>query len=79
LDLAETSTSITSLISKQNLSMLRKTQSLNDPSYNLLARLSQSISLEDFTVIKMLGKGKFGRVSLVIHKKTGFACAMKAI
>jgi len=42
-------------------------------------RLSQSIRLEDFTVIKQLGKGKFGKVSLVVHNATGFLCAMKAI
>jgi|JI6StandDraft_1071083.scaffolds.fasta_scaffold06424_1 aurora kinase len=42
-------------------------------------RLSQSLRLEDFTVVRQLGKGKFGKVSLVVHNSTGFLCAMKAI
>ncbi|MBS1889854.1 MAG: hypothetical protein JST59_01045 [Actinobacteria bacterium] len=35
--------------------------------------------MNDFTILKELGRGKFGRVSMVIHKATGFLCAMKAI
>lgn len=39
----------------------------------------KSISLDDFEIGKKLGKGKFGRVYCVRHKKTGFICAMKVM
>lgn len=39
----------------------------------------KSLSLDDFDIGKKLGKGKFGRVYCVKHKKTGFICAMKAM
>lgn len=39
----------------------------------------KSLSLDDFEIGKKLGKGKFGRVYCVKHKKTGFICAMKAM
>lgn len=39
----------------------------------------RAISLDDFELGKKLGKGKFGRVYCVKHKKTGFICAMKAM
>lgn len=48
-------------------------------THSFTNRLSRSLSLSDFTVIKQLGKGKFGKVSLVVHSQTGFLCAMKAI
>jgi len=35
--------------------------------------------LEDFEVIKLLGEGRFGQVSLVRHRKTNFLCALKGI
>lgn len=37
------------------------------------------LSLSDFEIGKPLGKGKFGRVYCVRHRKTGFICALKAI
>ncbi|SJM81779.1 probable Spindle assembly checkpoint kinase [Zygosaccharomyces bailii] len=37
------------------------------------------MSLDDFELGKKLGKGKFGRVYCVKHKKTGFICAMKVM
>lgn len=37
------------------------------------------LKLEDFEIGKKLGKGKFGRVYCVKHKKTGFICALKAM
>lgn len=39
----------------------------------------QDISLDDFEVGKKLGKGKFGKVYCVKHKRTGFICALKAM
>ena len=33
----------------------------------------------DFAVGKKLGKGQFGEVMMVIHKETGFLCAMKVM
>jgi len=35
--------------------------------------------LDDFEVIKMLGKGSFGKVKLVKHKKTKKLYAMKCL
>ncbi|QLG71053.1 hypothetical protein HG535_0B00910 [Zygotorulaspora mrakii] len=40
---------------------------------------AKSMSLDDFDIGKKLGKGKFGRVYCVRHKKTGFICALKAM
>ena len=34
---------------------------------------------EDFVKIRELGNGKYGRVSLVYEKYTGFVCALKMI
>lgn len=39
----------------------------------------KGLRLEDFEIGKKLGKGKFGRVYCVRHKKTGFICALKAM
>lgn len=46
----------------------------HSPTLNL-----KTMSLDDFEIGKKLGKGKFGRVYCVRHKKTGFICAMKAM
>jgi serine/threonine protein kinase len=37
------------------------------------------MKIDDFVNIKHLGKGKFGVVSLVRHKKTNFICALKTV
>ncbi|SCW00448.1 LAFE_0C04412g1_1 [Lachancea fermentati] len=39
----------------------------------------QSLSLDDFDIGKKLGKGKFGKVYCVRHRRTGFICALKAM
>lgn len=45
--------------------------------------LSQSSTrepcLNDFSIGKKLGKGKFGEVYLVRHKRIGLICAMKVL
>lgn len=33
----------------------------------------------DFIVGKKMGKGQFGEVMMVVHKETGFLCAMKVM
>ena len=33
----------------------------------------------DFKIGKLLGEGKFGKVFLAFHIKTGFVCAIKKI
>jgi serine/threonine protein kinase len=35
--------------------------------------------IEDFELVRLLGKGKNGEVYLAIHQKTGFACGLKII
>lgn len=47
--------------------------SLEKSTYN------NKLSLKDFEVGRKLGKGKFGKVYCVRHKKSGFICALKAI
>lgn len=37
------------------------------------------MTLQDFEIGKVLGKGKFGKVYCVKHKKTGLICALKAM
>lgn len=53
---------------------------LRNPNYSLMSPLKpRQITLDDFEIGKKLGKGKFGRVYCVRHKKTGFICALKAM
>ncbi len=35
--------------------------------------------LEDFELVRILGTGSFGRVSLAKHKRNGAICAIKAL
>ena len=35
--------------------------------------------MEDFEIIKKIGKGKFGNVFCVVHKELNFLCAIKII
>lgn len=39
----------------------------------------KNMSLQDFEIGKILGKGKFGKVYCVKHKETGLICALKAM
>lgn len=39
----------------------------------------QDCKLEDFKVLRVLGTGSFGRVSLAKHVATGQVCAIKAL
>ncbi len=39
----------------------------------------KSFSKSDFWIGKKMGKGQFGEVMLVQHKKTGFLCGMKVM
>lgn len=41
--------------------------------------LFNQMTLKDFEIGKVLGKGKFGRVYCVKHKATGLICALKAM
>ena len=34
---------------------------------------------DDFLIGKKMGKGQFGEVNLVRHKKTGFLCGLKVM
>ena len=38
-----------------------------------------SPTLEDFAIIKNLGEGRFGAVSMAIHKLTGLLVALKKV
>ncbi|CDO92122.1 unnamed protein product [Kluyveromyces dobzhanskii CBS 2104] len=39
----------------------------------------KNMTLQDFEIGKILGKGKFGKVYCVKHKETGLICALKAM
>jgi len=39
----------------------------------------KKLTISDFSIGKLLGKGKFSRVYLAKDKKTGFICAIKTI
>ena len=45
-----------------------------DPNYS-----SQDISIEDFQIIKVIGRGSFGKVYLVQKKDSGEVFAMKSL
>ncbi|SMN21524.1 similar to Saccharomyces cerevisiae YPL209C IPL1 Aurora kinase subunit of the conserved chromosomal passenger complex [Maudiozyma saulgeensis] len=51
----------------------------NDNIINHVQENIKQLSLGDFEIGKKLGKGKFGKVYCVRHKKTGFICALKAM
>lgn len=48
-------------------SMIARTQSTKDPDLN------------DFIIGECKGEGRFGKVYMAVHKKTGFLCALKKI
>ena len=61
----------------QKLGQLKKTMSIVDEKEeepNLV-----EFKKEDFEIGKKMGKGQFGEVLLVKHKKTGFICGMKVM
>jgi serine/threonine protein kinase len=43
------------------------------------SKAKKAVSADDFVKIRELGNGKYGRVSLVFEKLTGFVCALKKI
>ena len=46
----------------------------NDPNYS-----SSTVSIEDFTILKVIGRGSFGKVYLVRHKSDEKIYAMKTL
>jgi len=40
---------------------------------------ARKVTVDDFTRLKELGNGKYGRVYLVKEKYSGFVCALKVI
>lgn len=42
-------------------------------------KVKKPVSCDDFVKIRELGNGKYGKVSLVYEKLTGFVCALKQI
>ena len=40
---------------------------------------NSDVTLADFQLGECKGEGRFGKVYLAIHKKTGFLCAIKQI
>ena len=46
---------------------------------NLKSKHKKNISLEDFNIKELIGKGSFGEVFLVEHKSTGDLFAMKML
>jgi len=44
-----------------------------------LARVSEKINIEDFKILKVLGRGTYGKVMLVQHKEEGTLFALKTL
>ena len=44
-----------------------------------LAMVSAKVNIEDFAVLKLLGKGTYGKVMLVQHKEEGTLFALKTL
>ena len=40
---------------------------------------SANFSLKDFILMDEIGSGKYGKVYLAKHAKTGFICALKSV
>jgi serine/threonine protein kinase len=47
--------------------------------YSRTASLAKPVTIEDFKIIKLIGKGTFGKVYLVKEQNTGLQYAMKSI
>lgn len=62
-----------------NLSAAKQNKYLRDDNASPIPRSPIRLHLGMFQVGKPLGKGKFGRVYLVKHRKTGFVCALKVL
>ena len=58
---------------------LKKCESITELPANFSPFGEEKIKKEDFMIGKKMGKGQFGQVFLVQHKKTGFLCAMKTM
>ena len=54
---------------RQKMQALMKTNRMDE----------QDVRLEDFTILKTLGRGNFGKVMLVEHKASGALYAMKVL
>ncbi|KNE68142.1 AGC/SGK protein kinase [Allomyces macrogynus ATCC 38327] len=52
---------------------------LNVPGVEEVSATQAKICLDDFQLIKLIGKGTFGKVLLAKHKQTGKPCAIKVI
>lgn len=48
------------------------------PAENLL-NPSKKVSMEDFTILKVIGRGSFGKVYLVRHNESQLPYAMKIL
>lgn len=44
-----------------------------------LAKVSEKLNIEDFKILKLLGKGTYGKVMLVQHKDEGTLFALKTL
>lgn len=59
--------------------IMRKYQNIRKESYEEKVATPPQITLEDFDVLKIIGKGAFGRVYKVRHKKSNSILAMKVL
>ena len=60
--------------------ILKKYQNLKKDTYEAPIKKAESkVTLEDFVVLKIIGKGAFGRVYKVKHKKSNTLLAMKVL
>lgn len=44
-----------------------------------LKEVSEKVDIEDFVVLKVLGRGTYGKVMLVQHKEEGIVYALKTL
>ena len=68
-----------SLISNSNGTFIKQSRILRNSQIESINTISKDIGIDDFELIKILGKGTFGKVFLAKYKKDNLFYAIKVL